>query len=131
MQNILKEAIKNYIESIGVDLVECKTNPKKGFVAKISINGDLNYDIFVVLPESKLKYIANLWFGDDNFDVDDLTKEISNLIVGNAKVVASNKGISFDISTPEFLGEYNNIDYDDILKYKFKNRCFYIAFKEK
>jgi len=132
MQNILKEAIKSYIESIEADVVECKSNPKKGFVAKISTNGDFNYDIFIVLPESKLKYIANLWFGEGEFDADDLTKEIANLIVGNAKVVASNKGINFDISTPEFLGEYNNnIDYDDILKYKFKNRCFYIAFKGK
>ncbi len=131
MQNILKEAIKNYIESIEAKVSECKSNPKKGYVAKISTNGDLNYDIFVVLPENKLKYISNLWFGDGDFDADDLTKEIANLIVGNAKVVAEKKGIKFDISTPEFLGEYENIEYDDILKYKFKNRCFYIAFKEK
>ena len=131
MQNILKEAIKNYIESIEAEVSECKSNPKKGYVAKISVNGDLNYDIFVVLPENKLKYISNLWFGDGDFDADDLTKEIANLIVGNAKVVAEKKGIKFDISTPEFLGEYENIEYDDILKYKFKNRCFYIAFKEK
>jgi chemotaxis protein CheY-P-specific phosphatase CheC len=132
MNTILKDAIKNYIESIESKISECKANPKKGYVAKISINGDENMDIFVVVPEKKLDYIAELWFGDsDDYDKEDLTKEIANQIVGNAKIIASKKGINFDISTPEYLGEYKNIKYDNILKYKFKNRCFYILMKDK
>jgi CheY-specific phosphatase CheX len=62
----------------------------------------------------------------------DLTNEIANMIVGNAKVVASKKGIDFNISVPQFLGEYqNNIDYDDVLSFKYKGVCFYVLFKEK
>ncbi|RUM56767.1 MAG: hypothetical protein DSY40_01720 [Nautilia sp.] len=132
MNTILKEAINNYIETIEGSISKCKVNPKKGYVAKISINGDENMDIFVVLPKNKLDYIAELWFGDKNdYDIGDLTKEIANQIVGNAKLIASKKNINFDISTPEFIGEYKKIEYDDILKFKFNNRCFYILIKEK
>jgi len=132
MQNIFKEAVKNYLESIEANFGECKVDPHSGFVAKIDINGDENYEVFVVVPKLKLDYIAELWFGDSSdYDAQDLVKEITNLIVGNAKVIAENKGINFDISTPEFLGEYENIEYNDILKFKFKNRCFYVIFKEK
>jgi len=131
MKSIFKEAVKNHIESIEGSLSDCKVDPHKGFVSKITIKGDENYDIFIIVPKEKLDYIAELWFGDSNdYDIEDLTKEIANLIVGNAKVIAESKGVNFDISTPEFIGEYENIDYDDILKFKFKNKCFYVIFKE-
>ena len=131
MQNIFKEAVKNYLESIEANFDECKVNPHKGFVAKIEIEGDENYEVFVVVPKLKLDYIAELWFGDSSdYDKQDLVKEIANLIVGNAKVIAEKKNRHFNISTPEFLGEYENIKYDNILKFKFKNRCFYVLFKE-
>jgi chemotaxis protein CheY-P-specific phosphatase CheC len=132
MKTIFKDAVKNYLESIEVNFGECKVEPHYGYVSKISIKGDENYDVFVVVPVTKLDYIAELWFGDSSeYDKDDLTKEIANLIVGNAKMLAEEKGVKFDITTPEFLGEYEKIEYDDILKFKFKNRCFYVIFKEK
>jgi chemotaxis protein CheY-P-specific phosphatase CheC len=132
MNTILKEAIKNYVKSIETEISECKATPKKGYMTKISINGDENMDIFVVLPKAKLDYIAELWFGDKNdYDKVDLTKEIANQIIGNAKIIAQKKGINFDISTPEYLGEYKKVDFDDILKFKFKNRCFFVMTKDK
>jgi CheY-specific phosphatase CheX len=131
MNAILKKAVENYIESIEGEIGECKSNPKKGFVAKISIFGDVKYDIYVVLPKIKLDYIAQLWFGDSEmYDIEDLTKEVANLIVGNAKIIAQEKGIKFDISTPSYEGEYKKLEYDEILKFKFKSRCFYLLFKE-
>jgi chemotaxis protein CheY-P-specific phosphatase CheC len=132
MKNILKQAIENYIKTINSNITKCKTNPKKGYVAKISINGDENRDIFVVIPKIKLDYIAELWFGDkNNYDKEDLIKEIANQIIGNAKIIAAKKGINFNISTPQYLGEYKKIDFDTILKFKFKNRCFFILTKGK
>jgi len=132
MKNILAEAVKSYLESIEVEMGECKTTPKSGLVSKISTTGDKNCDVFVVVPQMKLDYIAELWFGDSSdYDKDDLCKEIANLIVGNAKVIAENQGVNFEISTPEFMGEYDKIDYDTILKFKFKHRCFFVMFKEK
>jgi CheY-specific phosphatase CheX len=132
MKNIFKEAVKNYIDSIEGELNDCKVKPHRGFMSKIDIKGDKNYSVYVVVPKEKLDYIAELWFGDSSeYDIEDLTKEIANLIVGNAKIVAQDKGVSFEISTPEFVGEYDTFEYDDILKFKFKNRCFYVIFKEK
>jgi len=133
MFNIIKEAVKNFMESIEAKADECDEKINGGYVSKISISGDENYDIYIIVPDEKLSYIANYYFGDDNYDTEDLTKEIANQIIGNAKIIAAKKNINFDISVPEFLGEFDGkIDYDDILSFKFNgNKCFYILFKEK
>jgi len=132
MKHIFKEAVKNYLESIEATFDECKSNPKRGLVSKIEITGDENYDIFIVIPKKKLDYVANLWFGDsEDYDEKDLLEEITNLIVGNAKMIGEGRGINFEISLPKFIGEYQKLEYNDILKFKFKNRCFYIILTQK
>ena len=102
-------------------------------VAKISISGDENYDIYVVVPDEKLSYLANYYFGNNEYDAQDLTNEIANQIIGNAKIVAAKKNVNFDISIPEFLGKFDkNIEYDDVLAFKFnEGKEFYILFKER
>ena len=128
---ILEEAVKNYLQSIEVEFDKCSGGSHQGLVSKIIISGDKNLDVFVMSPVSKLSHIAELWFGDkDDYDKQDLTNEIANLIVGNAKIIATSKGVNFDISTPEFLGEKSDIAYDDVLEFKFKDECFYVMFKE-
>ncbi|AZV45996.1 hypothetical protein C3L23_01540 [Nautilia sp. PV-1] len=133
MFNIIKEAVKNFMDSIEAKADECNEEVKEGFVSKISISGDENYDIYIVVPHEKLSYIANYYFGDDSYDTEDLTKEIANQIIGNAKIVAQKRNVSFDIGVPEYLGEFDkNIEYDDILSFKFNgDKCFYILFKGK
>jgi L-lactate utilization protein LutB len=133
MFNIIKEAVKNFMDSIEAKADECNEEVKDGFVSKIPIRGDENYDIYIVVPHEKLTYIANYYFGEDNFDTEDLTKEIANQIIGNAKIIAQKKNVSFDIGVPEYLGKFDkNIKYDDILSFRFNgNKCFYILFKEK
>jgi len=133
MFNIIKDAVKNFMDSIEAKVDECNEKVSGGFVSKISISGDENYDIYIIVPHEKLSYIANYYFGDDDFDVEDMTKEIANQIIGNAKIVAAEKNVSFDIGVPEFLGEFDgNIEYDDILSFKFNgDKCFYILFKGK
>jgi len=132
MIEIIKESVKNYLLSLEANFNECKTKNIKGFVSKIEIRGDKEANIYIVIPKRKLGYVAKYWFGEPDYDIIDLTNEIANLIVGNAKMNASKKGIHFDISTPEFLGEFDkNIEYDDVLLFKYKNVCFYIMFKER
>jgi CheY-specific phosphatase CheX len=132
MFNIIKEAVKNFMDSIEAKAEEVKESPKEGYVSKIEIRGDENYDIYIVVPHEKLTYISNYYFGINDYDAEDLTKEIANQMIGNAKIIALKKKINFDISVPEFLGEYNNLEYDDILSFKFNgNKCFYILFKGK
>jgi hypothetical protein len=132
MIEIIKKSVKNYLESLEADFNECQDKNINGYVSKIEISGDKNADIYLVVPRKKLEYISEYWFGDQNFEEKDLTNEIANLIIGNAKIISSEKDINFNISTPEFLGEYKNqIEYDDILSFKYKDICFYILFKEK
>ena len=131
MFDVFKKAVENFIASIEGEIDNCKKNPDKGFVSKINISGDENYDVFVVIPKKKLDYVSEYLFGDTNYDEKDLTNEIANMIVGNAKVIASEKGKHFDISTPEFMGEFKEFDYDEILKFKYKGVCFYVLFKKR
>ena len=81
MFNIIKEAVKNFMDSIEAKAEEVKESPKEGYVSKIEIHGDENYDIYIVAPKEKLSYLANYYFGDDEYDSDDLTKEIANQII--------------------------------------------------
>ena len=133
MFNIIKEAVNNFMKSIEAKAEEVKDMPKEGYVAKISICGDENYDIYLVVPDEKLCYLANYYFGESKYDAKDLTKEIANQIIGNAKIIAAKKNINFDISVPEFLGKLDkSIKYDDILAFKFNGgKVFYILFKGK
>jgi CheY-specific phosphatase CheX len=132
MIELIKKSVKNYLKSLDADFNECQDKNINGYVSKIEIIGDKKADIYVVIPPKKLEYISEYWFGEKNFDAKDLTNEIANLIVGNAKVIGSEKNVNFNISTPEFLGEYkNNIEFDDFLAFKYKDLCFYILFKEK
>jgi len=132
MQNLIKEAVKNYLNSLNLEIKECDKELESGYVAKIETSGGLNYDIYLVVPKSKLEYISEFWFGDKNdYETEDLTREITNIIVGNAKILGEKIDKNFTISTPRFIGEYkeNLIDYDDILKFEFGDECFYILFK--
>ena len=133
MFNIIKQAVNNFMESIEAKAKEIKDVPKEGYVAKISIYGDENYDTYLIVPDEKLLHLANYYFNDEKYDTKDMTSEIANQIIGNAKIIATKKNVNFDISVPEFLGKFDkNIEYDDILAFKFnKGKSFYILFKGK
>jgi len=133
MFDIMKKAVQHFISSIEADIDECDKKSMEGFVSKIEINGDENYDIYIIIPHEKLSYIADYYFGEESYDAEDLTKEIANQIAGNAKLIAAEYDKNFNISVPEYLGEYKNgIDYDDMLAFRFNGgKCFFILFKEK
>ena len=129
MEKFFIEAAKNFAKSIGAEIDHCESEVKEGFISEIDIRGDENLDIFVVLPKDVLDEVSELLFGDKNYDVEDLSKEIANLIVGNAKVLASEEDIHFDITVPKFHKDLN-IKYDKRLDLSLKDKCFSILFKE-
>ena len=132
MIDIIKKAVKNYLASLEIEFSECDKKEINGYVSKIEINGDKKAEIFVVVPVAKLDKVAEYWFGEKVYEKEDLSNEIANLIIGNAKIVAAEKNINFNISTPKFLGEFNEkIEYNDVLAFKYHNTCFYVLFKEK
>ena len=129
MEKFFVEAARNFAKSIGADINHCKKEIKEGFISEIDIRGDENLNIFLTLPKDVLDNVSELLFGDIDYDVEDLSKEIANLIVGNAKVLASEEDIHFDITTPKFLDSIN-IDYDKRLDLSIHDKCFSILFKE-
>jgi hypothetical protein len=133
MFEILKKASEKFAEAIGGELTKCEDDDIHGFVSKIEINGDKNMDIFLVLPKKKLDLVSERFFGsNEDYDLRDLCNEIANLIVGTSKNVADEFGVNYDISVPEFLGEYKgNIKFDNMFCFKIDGEKFYILYKEK
>ncbi len=131
MDLIIKKAVENFAEILGLELSECSDENINGFVSKIEIKGDRNYFIYVVVPEQKLELVSEILLGDkDAYDLEDLTKEIANLIVGNSKVIAGEMGVDYNISTPEFLGEYNEtIEFDEFKCFQVNGVRFFILLR--
>jgi len=129
MEKFFIKAAENFAKSIGAEIDHCKNETKEGFVSQIEIRGDENLDIFLILPKDVLDTVSELLFGDTDYDIEDLAKEIANLIVGNAKVLASEEDIHFDISTPKFLKTID-VDYEKRIDLSLKDKCFSILFKE-
>ena len=129
MEKFFIEAAKNFAKNIGDEINHCNEKVKGGFISQIDIRGDENLDIYLVLPKDVLDTVSELLFGDTDYDIEDLAKEIANLIVGNAKVLASEENIYFDITTPKFLTDIN-IDYEKKLDLSINDKCFSILFKE-
>ena len=129
MEKFFIKAAENFAKSIGAEIDNCKGDTKEGFISEIDIRGDENLDIYLILPKDVLDTVSELLFGDTDYDIEDLTKEIANLIVGNAKVLASEENIHFNISTPKFFDKID-IDYDKKIDLSIKGKCFSILFKE-
>ena len=129
MEKFFVTAAENFAKSIGAEINHCESEIKEGFVSEIDIRGDENLDIFIILPKDVLDTVSELLFGDTDYDIEDLSKEIANLIVGNAKVLASEENIHFDISTPKFHKKID-LDYDKKINLSIKGKCFSILFKE-
>ncbi len=129
MEKFFVTAAENFAKSIGAEIDHCESEIKEGFVSEIDIRGDENLDIFIILPKDVLDTVSELLFGDTDYDIEDLSKEIANLIVGNAKVLASEENIHFDISTPKFHKKID-LDYDKKINLSIKGKCFSILFKE-
>ncbi len=129
MEKFFVKAAENFAQSIGAEINHCESEVKEGFISEIDIRGDENIDIFLVLPKDVLDIVSELLFGDTDYDIEDLSKEIANLIVGNAKVLASDEDIHFDITTPKFH-KHINMDYDKKIDLSIQGKCFSILFKE-
>lgn len=99
---------------------------KRGYVSKISMLGTHN-DVFLVCNKGFLKLFCANFLGDDNPDeqsLEDMQKELANLVVGHAKVLRENLGKHFDISIPDYLGQKIVKNYDHGLHFRINNaRC--------
>lgn len=105
------------------------------YAAQIAIQGDANYQIAVYINKESLVKMAYLFLFEENPDeatLTDLIKEIANLIVGKAKVIAAAGGLNFDISTPDFISDNTSVSENDLeINFMFEDQVFSIAAKAK
>lgn len=96
------ETIKN-TTSLIPHLIQ--TGIHAGYCSKISTQSEHFYFCF---DSSFLTAISTYMLFDENpseGDMQDLSKEIANLVIGHAKVLLQKQDIHIQITTPEFLGE--------------------------
>lgn len=102
---------KVFNDTIGEPVTEWKHHIHSGYISKITLKRASDVPLYVVFKAESLKEIAKVLFMDDAPDeatLQDLSCEMANLIAGCAKTIASEKqSESFDISTPEFIGNQN------------------------
>lgn len=137
MKNAVMQATENFCNSIlCVDIQNGKFLGKAFYGAAISLYEDENEHIwYLFFKRNTLNQIAKNLLFEDNLcedDLDDLLKEISNQIIGSAKVIleGQNPHIKYKLSVPEFMGNISEpfpIKLDEPLLYKVKNRTFVIA----
>lgn len=105
---IEKSFFRSFRETLGIDITSCDELLKIGYISEIEIEGERNSSIYLVFEKELLIKASNIMLLDDNPDentIVDLSKELTNIVVGLSKVIASDRNIHYDISTPNFLGE--------------------------
>ena len=95
---------------------------KKGYLTKISMlkGSTPDKDVFLLFDKAFLTIITKALLEEENPDkatLEDMAKELANLIVGHAKVLAKGDR-SFNISVPSYLGYKLIKDYDSGLHFK-------------
>lgn len=92
----------------GVPMAKPEKTAKGGVSALIGMNAEgSNGSVAITLPMPALGEISRKLLGheitDINKDATDLAGELSNMLVGGAKRILSEKGIEFDMQTPQMM----------------------------
>lgn len=134
LEKALKEATVFFVNDIlgaKADLFQsCALG--SAWAASIAIKGDKECKITIYIADKSLTKMALLFLNEENPDMEtkaDLIKEITNLIVGKAKVVAQSEGMMFDIGTPTFEGDQKRVCHlaDKSINFLFEDEVFTIT----
>jgi len=137
MLDLITQAAKNFLNN---DL-ELKTQTYKdsvdnGYISLISTTAITDkYEVYIVSSLDFLKLVSNVMLFDDNPDdatMEDLNKELNNIIVGSAKVLAEQQEREiFDISTPKSFGNKTfDMEYDSFSSLSEDDKAMTIAIKK-
>lgn len=137
MKQAVTQAIESFCSTIlYAPLQQGKTKGKQFYGAAISLHeNDEEHIWYLFFKRHTLNEIAkNLLFEEHlcEDDLDDLLKEVSNQIIGSAKVIleAANPNIRYQLSVPEFMGTISApfpMKLQEIFLYKIKNRTFLVG----
>ncbi|RAX51789.1 hypothetical protein CCY99_08290 [Helicobacter sp. 16-1353] len=122
---ILQLALLNTLkETLNISMIE----EKKPLSRSMSSRINLDSKIFVIVANKPLlRLFAKDFLHETNPNEEiliDISKEITNLIIGKAKVLYANNGKTLKLGIPEFLGNKAISNYNKAIHYKYKDiRC--------
>ena len=102
---ILEKSFLEVMQTLNASLHPHPTPLTQGYLASIKLN---DTTIYILASTPLLTLLAQNLLFEDNPDaatLQDMTKELANLIVGKAKVLSQEKGQAASISTPLFCGQ--------------------------
>ena len=112
MKALLKESFCTAIEqSLGEPPSECAQKLSQGYISSLafSCEGD-KFTLYIVSTLQFLRHVSSVMLFDDSPSeevLQDITKELANLVAGVAKVSANKNNVAFGIATPLFVGMGN------------------------
>ena len=102
---ILEKSFLEVMQTLNTSLHPHPTPLTQGYLASIKLN---DATIYILASTPLLTLLAQNLLFEDNPDaatLQDMTKELANLIAGKAKVLSQASGQAASISTPLFCGE--------------------------
>jgi len=108
MINYLTKAAENFcIHQIREEhLVSDGISKKRTLIAYIDIQGQTSFRVYLASDENMMRKICEIYLMEDNADEQtliDMVLETANMIIGSAKVIASEESdVHFTIETPNF-----------------------------
>ena len=137
MITAINSATKSFCtDIIGLETKQAKHFGKNFYGAAIALyeNG-IETQWYLLFKKNTLNEFSKALLFEDSLnedDLDDLVKEVANMIVGSAKVILEDKNSNstYKISTPDFLGHVPKVELlklEEFLLYKVKNRTFVVG----
>jgi len=137
---LLKKSVQTVFDShFGINVSDCHKTPKaNGFAAVLPITFKDEQLIVTLWSEKKLlekiAFILLMEETSSDLELQDVALEMLNLIVGHAKVVASDQSIGFSMETPKWIGKHS-IDCimpscDDVILFQTEENCMALSLKK-
>lgn len=108
MKVLLKDSFCTAIkQSLGESPKECLQKLSQGYISSLafSCEGD-SFTLYVVATPKFLQHVSSVMLFDDAPSeevLQDISKELANLVAGVAKVSANKQSLAFGIATPLFV----------------------------
>ncbi|UCM99287.1 chemotaxis protein CheX [Sulfurimonas sp. SWIR-19] len=138
MLESLKEAAENFcVHQIGAscEIKDAPTN-KRTLIAYIDVQAQdqKRYRVYIASDNDFMQKVSKLFLEEEKSDEEtlkEMTLETANLIIGSAKVIAEELGISYTMGTPHFakVGEFD-FSFDERKVVHIDNAELIIAIKE-
>ncbi len=138
MLSTIIEATQNFcIHQIRLPhLIHDEIQKKRTIIAHIDIDREdqTHYRVYLSADKPFIQRVSKLFLDEDKSDDEtliDMTLELTNIIVGSAKVLAENSDNAYTIQTPHFekVGEFN-YKYDEIKVIQVEDDKLTLAIKE-